>query len=288
MNKKWLVGLVVCLMGISPVWADQTLSAKKVDQLPVLDGKAADAAWSVAPAIKTKDLMTGEEVTLKAVYNQDSLAILVQFADKVENRAHKLQFWDETTKQYLTGPQREDSFVLKWSMEGDPVDLSLSSDTPCKADVWFWKAHRTDHAGYADDKMDIYSVSSLPQSKKRLSKKGNLFYLVRLGDVGEPAYEGAVFDEFVKPEMPGFIFRQPSGSRADIRAKGVWQQGMWTIELGRKLQTGHMDDVQFTTQRRYQFGLSINEIAGREPDPTAENPLFGTGEVGENLTLVFE
>ncbi|MBF0124443.1 MAG: hypothetical protein HQL60_03805 [Magnetococcales bacterium] len=288
MNRMGLIGLLSYLVGVGAVAADQTVVAAKVEQLPVVDGKADDPAWSRARAIKTKDLITGEEVTLKAVYGGEQLFVLVQFPDKTENRDHKTQLWDEATKQYVTGPKREDTFVLKWSMEGDPVDLSLSSDTPNKADVWFWKAYRTDHAGYADDKMDVYSISSLPQSKKRLSKKGNLFYLVRLGDAGQPAYDGAIFDEFVQPEMPGFVFHPPTGSRADVHAKGVWQAGVWTVEFGRKLQTGYTDDVQFNSQRRYQFGLSINEIAGRDPDPTAENPLFGAGEVGENLTLTFE
>ncbi|NGZ25782.1 MAG: hypothetical protein G8345_02705 [Magnetococcales bacterium] len=286
--KSWWLTAILFMLSSAPALADQTFYSHKVDTPPVIDGKADDPAWTKATPVITTDLVTGVKVTLKSVYAQDQIFMLVQFPDEIEHREHKTLLWDKESREYVVGPKREDTFVFKWNMDGSPIDLSLTSDTPNKTDVWYWKANRTDPMGYADDKMDIYSASSLPQSKKIISKKGLLFYLVRLGDSGKAAYDGAVYDEFVKPEMPGFITQQPDGSRADIRAKGLWQNKIWSVEFARKLQTGHLDDVQLETNKTYAFGISINEIAGRAKEPSIENPYFGSGEVGELLTLTFK
>ena len=45
--------------------------------------------------------------------------------------------------------------------------------------------------------------------------------------------------------------------------------------------------MQFNTELSYQFGVSRYEIAGRRAEKGIEEPLFGSGEVGERLTLTF-
>lgn len=55
---------------------------------------------------------------------------------------------------------------------------------------------------------------------------------------------GAVVPSWVL--IPGYILSVPSGpSWNDIAAKGTWRDGVWTVEFGRKLVTGHADDIQF-------------------------------------------
>ncbi|MDA0999544.1 MAG: ethylbenzene dehydrogenase-related protein [bacterium] len=54
----------------------------------------------------------------------------------------------------------------------------------------------------------------------------------------------------------------PRGSRGDIDAKGVWKDGMWTLELRRKLDTGHPDDVVFVPGKKHAFGLSVHDNDG--------------------------
>lgn len=47
-------------------------------------------------------------------------------------------------------------------------------------------------------------------------------------------------------QIPGYILSLPSGpSWNDITAKGNWLDGVWTVEMARKLDTGHADDVSF-------------------------------------------
>jgi hypothetical protein len=46
--------------------------------------------------------------------------------------------------------------------------------------------------------------------------------------------------------IPGWIDSQPGGPvYGDIAAKGTWADGVWTVELSRKLDTGSTTDVQF-------------------------------------------
>ncbi|MBF0623862.1 MAG: hypothetical protein HQL82_03545 [Magnetococcales bacterium] len=265
-------------------WAEQELTAHTVAQAPAIDGHP-DPVWEKAPEIVTRDQVTGTDIRLRAIHTGNQLFIMAVFDDPTEDRQHKTMIWDDKQKRYQTGPKREDSFVIKWSMESNPIDLSLSAERPYRADIWYWKAFRTDHAGHADDKMDIYSLDPLPDHQKVLSKEGYVYYLVRPGDAGTPAYAPNLVESYQGDEVPKFRFQTPDGSRADVKAKGHWENGRWCIEFGRAFYTGNTDDLQFQRGTRNQFGISIYEIAGRPEDPTLDKPLFGSGEVGETLFL---
>ena len=168
-----------------------------------------------------------------------------------------------------------------------PTTLTLKENRPYQADIWFWKAHRTDHAGFADDKIQHYTTTRDKKAKMLISSEGNVFYLQREGDAGDPAFQPLLYAGYVREQMPKYELVTPAGSRADIRAKGEWQAGNWTIEFSRQLDTGHHDDVRFELSGRYPFGVSRYEIAGRDPEPDSETPLYGAGEVGELIVLTF-
>jgi hypothetical protein len=267
--------------------ADQQMAALKVQRPPVIDGRDDDAAWTRAQAVTTIDAVAGIPLTLKAVYTEDAIFFLVQYPDATENREHKTMLWDEAAKRYRIGPKREDTFVFKWSMSASSIDLRVSGHTPHRADIWYWKAYRTDHGRYADDKMHIFEITPIPRSQKILSSTGHSFYLYRPGDEGKPAYRALVHEKYEGDQTARYSLAQPSGSRGDIRAKGKWKEGSWTIEFARPLDTGHADDVRFQVDRSYLFGVSRYEIAGRKRDPTIEQPDFGGGDVGEPLVLIF-
>ena len=57
--------------------------------------------------------------------------------------------------------------------------------------------------------------------------------------------------------MPKYLPGEPSGSAADVRGKGRWTNGRWTVELSRKLNTGYADDTTFDTARTYKMGVAI-------------------------------
>jgi hypothetical protein len=291
-TMKYTCLLFATIVGVSlmapPLLAAQSLVAKKVTQAPVVDGVGNDPAWSGSKSVTVRDPIAGQDVTINAVYTDDEIFIRASFHDETKEITHKTLAWDKAAKKYRTGPDREDAFIMKWSMDGDVADLSLSADIPYQADIWYWKAHRTDHAGYADDKRHVYSLFTIPKAKKRISKGGRIFYLIRPGDKGKAAYGAKTVIEFSGNRVSKFTFNKPEGSRADVRAKGQWRDNTWTVELSRKLDTGHDDDVRFKTSDTYPFGVSLYEIAGRKVNPKMVKPLFGSGEVGETLTLSFE
>ena len=189
----------------------------------MLDGVADETAWSKAPDTSTEDPVSGIVLTLKALYTDEDVFLLVSYPGDDESRDHKTMYWDESIETYKTGPSREDTLVFKWSMQIEPVDLTLSSDTPYRADIWYWKANRTDHAGYADDKMHVYETTDSPDARQVVSKSGKTFYLERPGDQGSSAYAANAYGEFAGDEVPKYMPREPTGSRGDVQAKGHWK-----------------------------------------------------------------
>ena len=289
MNKVILYSFIINLLWSTTfAMTEQHIISVKVDQGPIIDGHHDDSVWNAAATVATVDGVENTEITLKSVYTDEEIFFVIEFPDKTENRAHKTLVWDETLDVYRSGPKREDSFVFKWSMEPHPVDLAITGDDIYRADIWYWKADRTDSAGYADDKMHVYSTQQREKAKRMISKNGAVFYLYRPSDSGTSTYKSITYDQFAGQEVPRYRNRQPEGSRADVRAKGYWKDGVWCIEFSRKLNTGHIDDVQFDTSLTYRFGVSLREIAGKEPNPDIEQPNYESGEIGEHLALSFQ
>lgn len=268
-------------------FGDQTIYAIRAGSLPVIDGKADEPAWKQARRIITHDNVANIDIKLKAVYDDRNIYFLVVFPDPDESRLHKAWVWNKETRMYETGPQREDTFIFKWNMGEKQGNLSIHGDASHVADVWFWKANRTDPAGFADDKMHHFSEDALPRAMKVISETGKTMFLKRTADRGASAYQSTLPVKYAGDRISHYVSRSPKGSRGDIRSKGVWFDGKWTIEFARKLQTGHEDDVQFHTERTYRFGAIRHEIAGRKPNPDTSQPLYGAGDISEELTLKF-
>jgi hypothetical protein len=267
--------------------AEQTIPAVKVNDPPIIDGNDNDPAWNNAVQIITFDKANGLPIAIKAIYTDKDIFILVQFEDPDESRSHKSWSWNKGLSLYKVGNDREDVFVFKWSMMPEPVDLSIYSDNPYLADIWFWKACRTDPAGFADDKMHKLSSVKTKDETRLTSKSGKTIYLTRSGDAGTSVYKIDLETEFKGETLPRYIYQQPTQSRADVRAKGTWKNNRWTIEFGRALDTGNPDDVRFELDKKYLLGVSRYEIAGRTPNEKLSQPLYGTGDINDVLWLQF-
>lgn len=289
MVGKVMVVAVILFGGFSMVaFGEQTVTAVKIDTPPIIDGYADDRAWSQDRYTITHDNIANIDMKIQAVYTAQKLYLLVRFADPDESRCHKFLVWHPDQEMYLTGPDREDCVVIKWAMGPDVENLSVYSDTPYRADIWFWKANRTDPAGYADDKYQILSNRKTYKSRALQSVTGKPMFLQRIGDSGRPAYKASVFAIYQGDKMPQYMSQEPTGSRADVQAKGRWQDRQWCVEFARNLVTGHDDDQSFDPQKQYLFGISRYEIAGQQPNPAFSQPLYNAGDVNEKLTLVFK
>ncbi len=286
MKRILLFMCLTCLL-VGSAEAAQNLIAIQTDTAPKIDGYGNDLAWKNAPILMTKDRVTNISIELQAAYTTDHVFIKAKFPDNSENREHKSLVWDKEKQLYRTSSKREDSFVIKWSMEPIPIDLSLQSELPYKADIWFWKAFRTDPMGYADDKYHIVNTQKADKSLEIITPSHKRLYLSRTSDKGKSTYKSITYDQFIDEIVPRYQHRKPEGSRADVAAKGVWSNSYWTIEFKRALETGNPDDLQFDPTIQYQFGVSRHEIAGKRPNPKLEQPYYESGDVGEELTLVF-
>ena len=289
--KRSLVLLLAVLLTVSfatVAYGAKVLTAVKVSKAPLIDGKI-DSIWQKAKPIMVKDRRVGATIELRAVYTDKEIFILARYPDKREDRMHKPWVWDRELKAYKIGPQREDTFVIKWNMESKDVDLSNFADNDYRADVWYWKAFRTDPLGHASDKMHILSSEKGRKAQEVKSRTGKIRYLHRLGDQGRGCYKRRVVTTYQGDIVPSYKHTQPTGSRADVRAKGLWKDGYWTIEFSRALNTGHDDDVAFnpSSKKRYLFGVSIFGLYG-EPIDNSREYFYGQGRISEKLYLVFK
>ena len=151
------------------------------------------------------------------------------------------------------------------------------------ADIWHMKLVRTNPTGYVDDQY----LDSTRYNKTAAADAG------RHSDPGTPGpysdninaaktapnYTSAdqpappywIFNDQKQPftdtykandEIAGIIVRPPTGDRADIMGKAVYKDGMWTLEYGRKLNTGSQYDAQFTDMKKeYSFGTAVFDNA---------------------------
>ncbi len=284
----FLLSLTLTVFFSARSFSAQVLTAVKVSKAPVIDGKV-DSIWERAMPIRVKDRRVNKTIELRALYTDKEIFILARYPDKREDRMHKPWVWDKELKAYRIGPQREDTFVIKWNMEPREVDLSNFADNDYRADVWYWKAFRTDPLGHADDKMHILSSERGRKAQKVKSKSGKVRYLHRLGDEGRGCYKRKVVTSYQGDVVPSYQHTQPTGSRADVKAKGLWKDGYWSIEFSRALNTGHKDDVSFdpASGKRYLFGVSIYGLYG-EPIDNSKEYFYGQGRISEKLYLVFK
>lgn len=269
----------------SPV--DLELLCPAVDEAPVIDGVAGEVAWTSAKRITTLDFSSQRTITICAVHTSETIFFMVKFLDISPSTTHKSFGWDQQAGIYKPSNDREDMFVFKWSMQGLDADLTLRGYRPHRADLWFWKACRTNPVGYADDKWQSCSPrKQAAHSKEIISSSGEgPMYLLRSGDSGRSAYQEKIPLDYRGPFAPRFTNRQPTGSRADISARGCWRDGIWTVEFARKLDTGHDDDVTFTVGGKYLFIVSCYEISGDTVHAEWSQPLYRTGDGFDRIVL---
>lgn len=256
--------LFIVLLGIMPpyVSAFQTIPVHDLKAAPQLDGSSAD--WGDIQPVHIPLTKVSEEsqsdvtaVSLMAGRYGDSFYLFARWADSSENLIHKPYIWNEAEDRYIRGAEREDRFSIQFEMEGDYTTRWFSGNA-FKADMWHWKSSRTNPAGLAHDKMTIISLDPIKRSYKATAENGKIVYLSRPSDQGDKIYTSTRYAAKEKDVMPKyFITENPSGSITDVKAKGVWKDGMWHLELMRKLDTGHADDRAFAPGETVRAGIGI-------------------------------
>ena len=148
-------------------------------------------------------------------------------------------------------------------------------------DLWHMKIVRTNTTGFVDDQyLDSIRYSNVTADAGRHSDPGLVPYYNNIDanetapnftSADQPAPPYWIFDDQKQPfndiynasdEIAGIIVRPPTGDRADIGGKTVYEDGNWTLEYGRKLITESQYDVQFSDiTKEYLFGTAVFDNA---------------------------
>jgi hypothetical protein len=258
-NGAIVLGLVLILAGTAGAGEKPAkLISTRVDAAPKVDGKGGDAAWGKAAALEVvaKRVVPGKEGTstkvgIKSVHTDTDIFFLFRWEDSTkDDESHKSWVWNKEAKKYEDGPDREDAFAVAFELKG-PFVIDMLAGVEAEWDVWHWKAFRTNPQGFAMDRRHIYTLTKPEfKAKEYKAKNGKPLWIARPEDAGDTVEKKLPAPtEFKGDKVPQYAPGTPTKSAADVRAKGTWADGHWTLEMSRKLNTGQNDDVVFDTSR---------------------------------------
>jgi hypothetical protein len=267
--------LLVVLVSLGVVPGGQESPARvtcaRVSAPPTLDGKDDDDGWKGAKALSVTvkrplppNPGASTEATIRCVRTDTHIYFVVRWKDETKDDAdHKPWVWNADKSAYAEGPEREDMFSIAFEHTG-AFDADMLSGQPGVWDAWQWKAFRTHPQGYAMDRSHRYTAEK-PEGKANAhdAKNGKKVWIARPEDAGDTVEKKqAAPKEKTTDRVPQYLPGMPSGSAADVRAKGAWSDGWWTLELERKLDTGHKDDTAFDLKREYKFAIGTHDRTG--------------------------
>lgn len=215
---------------------------------PTIDG-VIDKVWAKANplTVVVREALGGgdpREVVVWALCTDDTLYILAQWPDTTRSDMRDPYVWNPQTKQYDRPTRPDDQFAVEFPMAGDFEISMLPTGAGFVADVWHWKAGRTNPGGWSDDKQHIIGQTPVKGAKEYDLGGHATVYVARPMDEGEPSYvRKAKPTTYLSDVVNSYVSQPPSGSVADVRAKGLHDGAAWTLEISRKLNTGHGDDA---------------------------------------------
>ncbi|MCP4295437.1 MAG: ethylbenzene dehydrogenase [Proteobacteria bacterium] len=243
-------------------WDDPT---KSLERFPWV--KQADGSWKQSVA---KD-STGHDNT----FYEDKLGIYWNInADGFEKKGCDVSC--HLTENGMNNGFKDKSAGRKYTKPGQTIDM------------WHWKGVRTNPLGLFDDQYVDDMAYPVKDGKKNKSwgrhgdsKDGGGYKNNKTKDGKMPMYMNSPYSEEYKymvvpwqrakfvdnfkagDVVPGInLDAFYGGNRSDIKVKGAWKEGKWTLEVKRALKTrgknSKIQDVQFNNKKKsYYFGISV-------------------------------
>jgi len=278
-----------------------------------LDGIDNETAWSTTPEV-TVPLSFGsvESAQLKALYTDEDVVLRIRWADATEDRLHHPWVWDEELGNYKEGPQIEDSLMLSFEA-GCEWFPSFLVGYDFDFDAWQWKAGRTDPLGQALDLSGSMKDAQLLINTRYEPRYHENEWNLRFTDIQEgilhkpwdeldrqymiwPVLDTVFYhanldgrrgQEFARqlppPEilpsspaamLPQFEPLKLEGNAAEVRAKGHWENGFWTVELRRPRITEGGGSYDIQMKRLTQFSVQVYDHVERLDESSESGRLF--------------
>ena len=264
MNKMIFLLAFACSLFISLPALSQTITIGPLESAPKIDGNADDWQAYKAVEIPVEGELNVKSISVKSGVVGDEAFFVFQWKDSSHDVEHKPYVWDANKGKYVAGEQMEDRLAINLAIEGDFTHDWLSGKT-FKADMWHWKASRSNPIGLAQDKLTIITTEVSKKAYTTTAANGKKIYILRPSDSGDKLYKTTRYATKEKERMPKYILsKKVTGSVADVKAKGVWQDGQWTVEMKRKLNTGNSDDRVFTKGTAVSASIAVFDHSGDE------------------------
>ena len=313
MKKVFLILLIAVAVGALMVYKVSEAQTKPKGDLVLISQKVKSAPADVgssqwSKAKQAKIVLTGAgtvegkiiEQKVKSVHTKDDIFFLFEWPDKDKSMNKKK--WKYTGGKWVKQKGDEDRLGVVWEINRIDKFATKGCAVLChnesknekewyyavssskeKADLWHWKAVRSNPVGYTEDGYVTTNPSKKPEEGRKRDAgsgkaKGN-----STKDKSAPAYmqdsakspsipgsllvaqaveikSSSTFKE--GDEIPGYMLNTAwTGSFADTKTKGVWKDGKWTVIISRKLKTGNDDDVQYNTRKKYPFAIAVFDNA---------------------------
>jgi len=178
-----------------------------------------------------------------------------------------------------------------WSKIKSEEELSKLRELGIFLDFWHWRAHRSDPIGYSDDQWvleyrnsdggkgpyttnwnsdneqpaymfdpDIVGFTALDWddvSNHRLTQDDYFYISEDIAVEFDPELDWQEGDV-----IPRRLLRTPDESRATITSNSKWEDGQWSLELKRLLDTGYPeDDIALVPGQNYNIGYAVHKNA---------------------------
>jgi hypothetical protein len=268
-----------------------------------------------------------KEAFVKSLYTDTDVYISVSWADSTENRQHHPWVWSPEQQEYISSQQVEDSVLLsfekgcEWTpsllsgysfdfdgwqwlaARSDPVgqawDLTGSLDDRSRAN-WphdFYESRNTgdawnlkfnDYSG----QLISYNWYELDRSYNYRTVRPTTYYRtepdrmgIRDASIQLPKPQAAPVDE--SSTYPQFQAVKLEGDAGEVSAKGHWEDGYWTVEFRRSLETHSKFSHDTLFNRLTQFSIHIFDQTERI-DQSSESARLFLRFLPQDLVLVKE
>lgn len=269
----------------------QLIAVTTLDKPPVIDGSLAEwgkGGWqkvAIHPALDKAErakygLIADDDrnqtgtltVELKAAVAGDRFYLAVRYPDKDPDTEHR--YWSWRGERYFEGREREDMFAVRFHLSGE-FDRTMLSEKDYTVDVWLWSAARTNPTGVAEDQTHYMTTRLQDSAAEYALPSGKTVYITKRRDAGDAPYRMLPRPKSKQGDRePSFKLGEPSGSAADVAAKGVWKGGHWHLEFARAANTGHKDDVAFAPGQKILGQIAVFNQGHSEHKSVSDPLLF--------------